>query len=70
MGSICCKVNSKTHKARCKDSNNSIMVPWSEYRTGGIGARNPCLFAKIKQNWGMAHLPIKYRDEHILKVMG
>ena len=69
MGSICCKVNSKTHKARCKDSND-LMVPWSECRIGCIEARNPCLLAKMKQNWEMAHLPIKDRDEHILRAMG
>ena len=37
MGRICCKVDGKTHKARCKDSND-LMVPWDECRTGCIEA--------------------------------
>ena len=69
MGRSCCKVDGKTHKARCTESND-LMVPWDECRTGCIEARNPCLLAKIKQNWEIAHLPIKDRDEHILRAMG
>ena len=46
MGKICCKVDGKTHKARCKESND-LMVTWDECRTGCIEARNPCLEVKI-----------------------
>ena len=37
---------------------------------GYIAAKNPCLLAQMKHNWEIAHLPIKDRDEHILRAMG
>ena len=46
MGKICCKVNGKTHKAKCKESNY-LMVPWDQCRTGCIEARNLCLAVEI-----------------------
>ena len=33
MGKICCKIEGKTHKARCQEGND-LMVPWDECRTG------------------------------------
>ena len=33
MGKICCKIEGKTHKARCQEGND-LMVPWNECRTG------------------------------------
>ena len=69
MGKICCKIDGKTHKARCQEGND-LMAPWDECRTGCIEAKNPCLLAQIKYNWEIAHLPIKDRDEHILRAMG
>ena len=57
MGKICCKIEGKTHKARCQEGND-LMVPWDECRTGCIEAKNPCLLAQIKHNWEIAHLPI------------
>ena len=69
MGKICCKIDGKSHKARCLEGND-LMVPWDECRTGCIAAKNPCLLAQMKHNWEIAHLPIKDRDEHILRAMG
>ena len=69
MGKICCKIEGKTHKARCQEGND-LMVPWDECRTGCIAAKNPCLLAQMKHNWEIAHLPNKNRDKHLLRAMG
>ena len=41
MEKICCKIEGKTHKARCQEGND-LMAPWDECRTGCIAAKNPC----------------------------
>ena len=42
MEKIFCKIEGKTHKARCQEGND-LMVPWDECRTGCIAAQDPCL---------------------------
>ena len=42
---------------------------WSDSRAGCIEAGSPCLLAKVKHNWEEAHLPIKDRDNDILRVL-
>ena len=66
--SVSCRIDSKTKRAKCRDDTD-LMVPWSESRAGCIEARNPCLLAKVKHNWEEAHLPIKDRDNDILRVL-
>ena len=66
--SVSCKIDSKTKRAKCRDDAD-LMVPWSESRAGCIEARSPCLLAKVKHNWEEAHLPIKDRDNDILRVL-
>ena len=66
--SACCKIDSKTKRARCRD-NTDLMVSWSDSRAGCIEAGSPCLLAKVKHNWEEAHLPIKDRDNDILRVL-
>ena len=62
--SICCKVDSKTKRTRCKEVSE-LTTPWSETRAGCIQSGSPCLMAKIKKNWEEAHLPIKDLDSNI-----
>ena len=64
--SICCKVDSKTKRTRCKEASD-LTTPWSETRAGCIQSGNPCLMAKIKKNWEEAHPPTKDLDLHILR---
>ena len=64
--SICCKVDSKTKRTRCKEVSE-LTTPWSETRAGCIQSGSPCLMAKIKKNWEEAHLPIKDLDSNILR---
>ena len=64
--SVCCKVDSKTKRTRCKEVSDPT-TPWSETRAGCIQSGNPCLIAKIKKNWEEAHLPIKDCDSHIIR---
>ena len=64
--SICCKVDSKTKRTRCKEVSE-LTTPWSETRAGCIQSGSPCLMAKIKKNWEEAHLPIKDCDSHIIR---
>ena len=62
MGKICCKIDGKSHKARCLEGND-LKVPWDECRTGCIAAKNPFLLAQMKHNWEIAHLPIPTKIE-------
>ena len=50
--SICCTIDSKTKKARCREVGD-LMVPWSECRKGCREAGSPCLLAKVKHNWDL-----------------
>ena len=64
--SICCKVDSKTKRTRCKEVSDPT-IPWCETRAGCIQSGNPCLIAKVKKSWEEAHLPIKDCDSHIIR---
>ena len=64
--SICCKVDSKTKRTRCKEVSDPT-IPWCETRAGCIQSGNPCLIAKVKKSWEEAHLPIKDCDSQIIR---
>ena len=64
--SVCCKVDSKTKRTRCKEVSDPT-TPWSETKAGCIQSGNHCLIAKIKKNREEAHLPIKDCDSHIIR---
>ena len=67
--SICCKVDSKSKKAKCKEVCD-VSEPWSESRAGCIESGSPCLLAKLKKNWDDANFPVKDCDSSILRVLG
>ena len=66
--SICCKVDSRSKKARCKEACDMV-EPWSESRAGCVESGSPCLLAKLKKNWDGANFPVKDCDSSILRVL-